>query len=58
MAVPAALLQTKPEDESGNTWKYPATAVVYMARDQRTAAGVAEMTNALAEQVSDGLHWQ
>lgn len=50
MAVPAALLQTKPEDESGNTWKYPATAVVYMARDQRTAAGVAEMTNALAEQ--------
>ena len=52
MAVPADLLQRKPQDEAGNTWKYPATAVVYMARDQRTALGVADMTKGLAEQVS------
>ena len=51
MAVPPDVLQSKPQDESGNTWKYPPTALVYMARDEHTARGVGEMTKALAEQV-------
>lgn len=51
MAVPPDVVQRKPEDESGNSWKYPPTAIVYMARDKRTAHGVGEMTKALAKQV-------
>ena len=53
MAVPPDVLQSQPQDESGNTWKYPPTALVYMARDEHTARGVGEMTKALAEQVGD-----
>ena len=51
MAVPPDVLQRKPEDESGNTWRYPPTAMVHMTRDRRTALGVAEMSKALTEQV-------
>lgn len=53
MAVPPDVVQTKPQDESGNTWQYPPTALVYMARDQHTARGVGEMSKALAEQVGN-----
>ena len=51
MAVPPDVLQSKPEDEAGKTWKYPPTAMVHMARDKRTARGVAEMHKTLADQV-------
>ena len=51
MAVPPDVLQREPEDEAGNTWKYPPTAMVHMARDKRTALGVAEMYKTLAAQV-------
>lgn len=51
MAVPPDVLQSKPEDETGNTWKYPPTAMVHMARDKRTARGVAQMRKALTDQV-------
>lgn len=50
MAVPPDVVQTKPQDEAGNTWQYPPTALVYMAKDQHTAQGVGEMSKALAEQ--------
>ena len=51
MAVPPDLLHSKPEDEAGNTWKYPPTAMVHMARDKRTARGVAQMRKVLTDQV-------
>ena len=51
MAVPPDVLQSKPEDDAGNTWKYPPTAMVHMARDKRTARGVAEMRKAFTDQV-------
>lgn len=51
MAVPPDVLQSKPQDEAGNTWKYPLTAMVHMARDKHTARGVAEMLKVLADQV-------
>lgn len=51
MAVLPDVLQSKPEDEAGNTWKYPPTAMVHMARDKHTAHGVAEMYKVLADQV-------
>lgn len=53
MAVPPDVVQTKPQDEAGNTWQYPPTALVYMAKDQHTAQGVGEMSKALAEQVGN-----
>ena len=51
MSIPGSLLQHTPEDESGKTWDYPRAAFTYMARDQRTAHGVAEMAAALTQQV-------
>lgn len=51
MSLPGSLLQETTQDGSGRSWEYPPTAFIYMARDQRTARGVAEMTKVLAQKV-------